>query len=98
MDNYWMHPALPLLVGALILPFLTQRLRCVGLVVLPALGLVNMIALGRTDEAQIMGEMNFAGYTLDVLRVDKLSLLFGYLFHIAALIGGIYAMHLKDRM
>ncbi len=98
MDNYWMHPALPLLIGALILPFLTQRLRCVGLVVLPALGLLNMIALGRTDEAQIMGEMNFAGYTLDVLRVDKLSLLFGYLFHIAALIGGIYAMHLKDRM
>ena len=98
MDNYWMHPALPLLVGALILPFLTQRLRCIGLVVLPAIGLLNVIALGRTDEAQIMGEMNFAGYTLDVLRVDKLSLLFGYLFHIAALIGGIYAMHLKDRM
>jgi multicomponent Na+:H+ antiporter subunit D len=98
MDNYWMHPALPLLIGALILPFLTQRLRCVALVVLPAFGLLNVIALGRTDEALIASEMNFAGYVLDILHVDKLSLMFGYLFHIAALIGGIYAMHLKDRM
>lgn len=39
-----------------------------------------------------------AGLELTLVKVDRLSLLFGYLFHLAALIGGIYALHIKDRM
>lgn len=35
-------------------------------------------------------------YELTVLRVDKLSLLFGYLFCIASLIAGIFSLHVKD--
>ena len=35
-------------------------------------------------------------YELQLLRVDKLSLLFGYLFHLAALIAVIYSLHLRD--
>ncbi len=34
-------------------------------------------------------------YTLTPLRVDRLSLLFGYLFHIATFIGNLFALHLK---
>lgn len=37
-------------------------------------------------------------FTLEIVKVDKLSLLFGYLFHIACFICLIYAMHLKDRV
>lgn len=37
-------------------------------------------------------------YELQLLRVDKLSLLFGYLFHLAALIAVIYSLHLRDTM
>ena len=89
-----MHPALPLLVGSLLLPFLSQRLRQIALIVLPAFGLYNVTGFESGDSAML----HFAGYDLHVLRVDKLSLLFGYLFHIAALIGGIYALHVKDRL
>jgi len=35
-------------------------------------------------------------YELQLLRVDKLSLLFGYLFHLAALIAVIYSLHVRD--
>ena len=36
------------------------------------------------------------GLSLVTLRVDKLSLLFGYVFLLAALLGGIYALHVRD--
>ena len=36
------------------------------------------------------------GYNLSPVRIDRLSLLFGYIFHIAAIISLIYAFHLKD--
>jgi len=35
-------------------------------------------------------------YELILLRVDKLSLLFGYLFCIASFIAGIFSLHVKD--
>jgi len=36
------------------------------------------------------------GHTLTLLRVDKLSLIFGYVFFIAAELAIIYALHVKD--
>ena len=36
------------------------------------------------------------GYELQFMRVDKLSLLFGYLFHIASFIAIVYALHVRD--
>lgn len=35
-------------------------------------------------------------YELTLFRTDRLSLLFGYLFHIAALLAGIFALHVND--
>ena len=40
----------------------------------------------------------FLGYELMPYRVDRLSLLFGYVFHIAAIIGVIFSLHVKDTM
>ena len=89
-----LHPVLPMLIGSLLLPFLGHRLRGVVLVAAPIVGLVNLLGLelGRTME------LPFAGYDLDVLRYDALARLFGILFHIAALVGAVYALHVKDRL
>jgi multicomponent Na+:H+ antiporter subunit D len=38
------------------------------------------------------------GYTLNPVRVDRLSLVWGYIFHIAAAISIIYAFHIRDTM
>ncbi|MFT7222489.1 MAG: multicomponent Na+:H+ antiporter subunit D [Cellvibrionaceae bacterium] len=35
---------------------------------------------------------------LTLIKVDRLSLLFAYLFHIAAFFAGIFALHVKDRV
>ena len=89
-----LHPAGFLLCGGLLLPLLPLTARRIALVVLPLAGLYNLLGY-EVGAAQVF---NFAGYELHVLRVDKLSLLFGYLFHIAAFLAGLYALHLKDRL
>jgi multicomponent Na+:H+ antiporter subunit D len=38
------------------------------------------------------------GMDLTLIRLDRLSLLFAYLFHLAALIAGIFALHEKDKV
>lgn len=43
-----------------------------------------------------MGQTELMGYTLTLLRVDKLSFLFGLIFNIAAFLSLLYAWHIKD--
>ena len=91
--GFMLHPAFPMLLGALFIPFLRAGFqRGVLLVLLPILGLINLLQF----PADYAGVAEFAGQTLDVVRVDKLSLLFGYLFHIAAFLGAVYSLHVKD--
>ena len=40
--------------------------------------------------------LSIFSYQLEFMRADKLSLLFGYLFHIASFMAVIYALHVKD--
>ena len=86
------HPAFALLLGALFLPVFKGRLRQGWLIFLPILGLLNLQGF----EAGTVWHFPFAGYELEILRVDKLSLLFGYLFHLAAFLIAIYSLHVKD--
>ena len=86
------HPAFALLLGALFLPVFKGRLRQGCLIFLPILGLLNLQGF----EAGTVWHFPFAGYELEILRVDKLSLLFGYLFHLAAFLIAIYSLHVKD--
>jgi multicomponent Na+:H+ antiporter subunit D len=47
-------------------------------------------------EPGVLVQMELFGLALSPLRVDGLSILFGYLFHLAAFIGVIYALHVRD--
>ena len=38
------------------------------------------------------------GLELTLVKLDRLSLIFSYLFHLAALLAGIFALHEKDKM
>ena len=40
--------------------------------------------------------MTLGGYELELVRVDRLSRIFGAIFHIAALASIVYAMHVDD--
>lgn len=91
------HPALPMLLGSLLLPFLGPRLRKPLLVALPLLGLVNLALHPFVEGGSVDVFVTFAGIELHVLRYDALARLFAVLFHVAALVGAIYVLHVKDR-
>lgn len=87
-----MTPALVLIVGAFLVPLLRGRVRAAFMLALPLIGLYLTIGL----EHGTFGQVDLFGHTLVTLRVDKLSLLFGYIFHLAAFLAVIYALHMKD--
>ena len=44
----------------------------------------------------IFAQVEFVGHTLDMMRVDKLSQIFGLIFCLAAFLGNLYAWHVRD--
>ena len=85
-------PFLPLLLGALAALVLRGWLRTIVMLATPIVG--GLLLWG--TEPGIYWTVEFMGYTIEPVRVDKLSLMFGYLFHIASFIAVVYALHLKD--
>lgn len=47
-------------------------------------------------DAGISNQVEFFGFTLDLMRVDKLSRAFALIFTLAAFLGNLYAWHLRD--
>ena len=86
-------PFLIFFAGALVVPFLRHvpRIRMAWLLLIPVLGALNVMGVQEGYEYQLQ----FLGYTLTPVRADRLSLLFGYLFHLGAFISIIYSLHLK---
>ncbi len=62
-----------------------------------AIPILSAIHLSMVPEG-IYLQFTLFDYQLTPYRLDKLSLMFGYVFHIAALIGIIYSLHLRDTM
>jgi multicomponent Na+:H+ antiporter subunit D len=86
-------PGLILIAGALLTPALPARLRNPWLVLLPVLSMIQFWSLPLGFELQF----EFLGYTLELVRVDRLSRVFGIVFHIAAFLSAIYAYRESDR-
>lgn len=87
----WFHPGLLLIFGAILIPFLKNRVRQVYLVVVPSLAI---LAVGDMSHGTY-GTFTIIGRELILGKVDKLSVVFGYVFTIAALISTVYALHVK---
>ena len=68
------------------------HLRSALMIAGPILSFFNLLSLG--DSTAVSVEV--MGMELQLYTADRLSMLFGYLFHLAALIGIIYALHVKD--
>ena len=61
-------------------------------------GLLIFQINGLNPGAHFGGRMQFGPVELTTLRIDKLSVVWGYLFCLAGVINGIYALHEKCRM
>ena len=84
--------ALILILGALAVPFLRGRVRAAWMLALPVLAFAQLVALAPGEYARA----EFLGQTLVLMRVDRLSLAFGYIFAIATLLNVIYSLHDED--
>ena len=86
-------PGVLLIVGALLFPALRGRLQQAWLLLLPVASFLHLLALGDGTVRQL----ELFDYSLTPVRVDALSLVWGYIFHLVAFLSAIYALHLKDR-
>ncbi len=84
--------ALILILGAALVPFLRGPARAVYLLLLPVAAFAWLLALPHGEYAQF----ELFGQTLTAMRVDRLSLLFGYVFLVAVFLGAIYALQVDD--
>ncbi|MBO39337.1 MAG: Na(+)/H(+) antiporter subunit D [Rhodospirillaceae bacterium] len=85
-------PGLLLIVGAVIVPLIPRVMRNAYMLALPVIGFWGLLIIPEG----VHFSFDIFGYTLSPVRVDGLSLLFGYIFHIAAAISIIFAFHIKD--
>ena len=86
------HPALALMIGGLLSIFLRGKYASMTMIFAPLFGLwyVHTLELGSVSNLVLFG------YEIVGVSVDQQAKLFGYLFHIAALVAGIYSFHLRD--
>ena len=93
MTSNFLHPSLGFLALALCLPFLRGKHWNYLLLVPP------LIAVWAVFTMQPGSHLNVAwlGQTMELGRVDKLSLVFAQVFAVMSVAGMLYAMHVKDK-
>ncbi|MCJ7837685.1 MAG: hypothetical protein MUP61_00530, partial [Burkholderiales bacterium] len=84
--------ALILILGALAVPFLRGRVRAAWMLALPVIAFAHLLSMPVGEHAHA----GFLGETLVLMRVDRLSLVFGYIFTLATLLNVIYSLHEDD--
>ena len=86
------HPAFALILGGLVAAVLRGRYASMALVIAPILGFWQVYAL----DIGSLSSMTLFGYDIIGVEVDKQAKVFGYLFHLAAVVAGIYSFHVRD--
>lgn len=85
-------PGLLMVLGAWGLLLLPRRMQAAGAVVLPvlSLGLFLLLPAGGHITWQLFG------VSLEMVFIDGFSRLFGFIFHVAAILSAIFALHVRD--
>ena len=89
-----MIPGMFLVLGGLLIPLLPKGMRKGFAIALPFISCAQMHYM----PSDLILEAEMFGYVLYPVRVDKLSLVWGYVFHLAALLSVIYQLHVKDTL
>ena len=86
-------PAFIFFIGAILLPFLLKGSpRALVGIIVPIIAALMIWEL----PYGVGAEVELADLTLEMMRVDKLSVIFGLVFCLAAFLGNLYAWHVKD--
>ncbi len=85
-------PALVLILGSVLVPVLRGRLRSGYILLLPV---ASFLILWSFPDGEYL-KIEVFTYPLTLVRVDALSRIFAYLFHIAAFIACLFALRVRD--
>ena len=93
MTGSFIHPALIMIIGALLVPFIRGPLRKPYLILIPLLTLGAVISNNSLNGS--LATFQFMDWQLVFGRVDKLSSVFATIMALMALIGTLYGMHVE---
>jgi multicomponent Na+:H+ antiporter subunit D len=85
-------PAAIFIIGGLFIPFLKGRLKSAYMLALPVLAFITLINMPEGKYWIV----NLLDYNLIFCRVDRLSMVFGYIFTIITFIGILFALKVDD--
>ena len=85
-------PVFAMWLGLLILPLLPQKTRSAAFLAFPLAALILVL----TIPVGTVMTVPFVSYELVILRVTDLSRVFGIIFALIALMGGIYSLHMRE--
>ena len=85
-------PALIFILGALLIPLLKGKLKQLYLLVVPTVAFLDLLYLNPGTS----WIYHFLGYELVFCRVDRLSLVVGYIFVIIGFLAILYSLHIKE--
>ncbi|MFC1799128.1 Na(+)/H(+) antiporter subunit D [Thermodesulfobacteriota bacterium] len=86
-------PAFIYFIGALVLPLVKNRLaRQVTALIIPLIAFIDLIHM----QPGVYWTYRFLDYELVLGRVDRLSMIFAYVFVIISFISMLYAIHIKE--
>ena len=101
----WLHPGLVIGLGGLLIPFIPwKRVKQAYFLLLPLTGLTILLStslgvfgtIPPWPEALHKWNVPFLQFTLDIVRINKLSILFAYIYVIAAFCMNIFALGVKN--
>jgi multicomponent Na+:H+ antiporter subunit D len=103
--NSWIHPGLVICIGGFLIPFIPwKRVKQAYFIALPLAGLAILVSTSMGVFGPIPAwpaalhkwNVPFLQYTLDIVRINKMSILFGYVYVVAAFCMNIYALGVKN--
>ncbi len=92
INDFWLHPALILIIGACAVPFFRGALRVPFLLLVPLLSFGAVLSM----TPGVHGIIPFADWQLIFGRVDSLSLIFAYIMALMCIFGTLYGLHVRD--
>lgn len=85
-------PAFLFILGAFLIPFLKGKTKSLYMLLIPVAAFYILVNIPQGD----IWTYEFWGYHLVMGRIDKLSMVFGYIFTFIAFIGILFALKVKD--
>ena len=90
-----LNPGILIILAGMICTIMpAAQIRKLLVIAAPIAGILS-ISMLYTDQEVIGGLINIGGQTFTTLRIDSLSLIWGYIFCVVGVLNGIYALHEK---